>query len=819
MKRILLLAITLMVAHLAAQNWQTLNNTNHVYTMEKDGNSIYFSTWGGVVQITGESGAPLSLMQQTQHWTTGEGLVSNDIRSMAMIDFSQSLWFGSGADGISIISDAGMQSLDSSLGLPALRINEILEMDSRILVATSQGLAVFYYLPGVNFPLMLNQYNVINTNGGLSDNNISDIMLTDHGTLFLATGSGVDFVHVDSLHVNSAWHSLRAQSPIPVSPRYLLTANHDTIVVATQTQVYLNSLDLDEESWELIDPHNEQVSMPISALKLAENGKLWIAYGDWDENLMRFGLNSELLLSSYSAGAQIEEFRAGTNGMGFNPISRIHEFDNQIYLCTWGDGIARWESGTWNYFYPNSIGFPRITSSMAAMDNSLWFSSGNIGDHLVPKGTLGVSKFKDGVWQNYDIHNSPLGSDNILSIAVDGQDRKWFGAWDTDYINGPWFPAISILDERDDSWKRLTKWGIAEYNEGVWSGYLPGSARILGNTVGGMAKDQHNNMLVLCYDDGVSVINSDLEHLSDFQLPGSTFQRVLNAYHNGRQYFFGTEYDNGLSIWNDDSIPETGGAHWVSQIPSELKQGTIYGVASTLTPYAGWYHFVASGSGLFMWDESNWYRYDTYIKRYIYNFSTGSWQNDTLYYADEERLFGSISTVPNSIYGDPFGRIWIGSVDNGISMYNPQTERFTNYFQANSPLLSNRIISLGYDPLEGRLLIGTPDGLNTLRIGKTVKPLTSLKDVKAFPNPFKPTGLNTVQIVNLPVDSMPRGKNECSIFSSSGALVMKLNESPYARFEWDGKNKAGDIVANGIYYFVVTDADGNVARGKIAVLK
>ncbi|MCD8481135.1 MAG: hypothetical protein LRZ88_13660 [Candidatus Cloacimonetes bacterium] len=187
--------------------------------------------------------------------------------------------------------------------------------------------------------------------------------------------------------------------------------------------------------------------------------------------------------------------------------------------------------------------------------------------------------------------------------------------------------------------------------------------------------------------------------------------------------FFGTEYDNGLSIWNDDSIPETGGAHWVSQIPSELKQGTIYGVASTLTPYAGWYHFVASGSGLFMWDESNWYRYDTYIKRYIYNFSTGSWQNDTLYYADEERLFGSISTVPNSIYGDPFGRIWIGSVDNGISMYNPQNRKiYKTTSRPIPPLLSNRIISLGYDPLEGRLLIGTPDGLNTLRIGKTVKP-------------------------------------------------------------------------------------------------
>jgi len=220
-----------------------------------------------------------------------------------------------------------------------------------------------------------------------------------------------------------------------------------------------------------------------------------------------------------------------------------------------------------------------------------------------------------------------------------------------------------------------------------------------------------------------------------------------------------------------------------------------------------------------MWDETNWYRYDTYIKRYIYDFSSTTWKEDTLYYADEERIFGGVSTVPNSIYCDPFGRVWVGSYDNGITMYNPNTERFTSYSQDNSPLLSNRVISLSYDPFEGNLLIGTPDGLNTLSIGRTQKPAIPLRKVKAFPNPFRPDGISSVQIVNLPVDSMPSGTNKCSIFSASGALVMELEENPFARFEWDGKNKAGKLVSSGIYFYVVTDADGDTKRGKIAIIR
>jgi len=73
--------------------------------------------------------------------------------------------------------------------------------------------------------------------------------------------------------------------------------------------------------------------------------------------------------------------------------------------------------------------------------------------------------------------------------------------------------------------------------------------------------------------------------------------------------------------------------------------------------------------------------------------------------------------------------------------------------------------------------------------------------------------------VNLPIDSMPPGDNECRIFSASGNLVAKLRENPFARFEWDGRNDAGDLVSSGVYYFVVSDKDGKVKRGKLAVIR
>ena len=302
-------------------------------------------------------------------------------------------------------------------------------------------------------------------------------------------------------------------------------------------------------------------------------------------------------------------------------------------------------------------------------------------------------------------------------------------------------------------------------------------------------------------------------------IPNSEHQRLLYAYFNGEQYFFGTNNDHGLVIWNHSSLPETGGIHWVIPSPPELKNCIVYGVVSVETPYEGMQHWIAASTGLFMWNETKWYRYDTMIKRFRYNTSTSLWGNDTLYYVDEERLFGSVRTTPTSILLDPFNRIWIGSVENGLSMYNPETERFTNYFKPNQPMLSNYVTALGYDPVQGNLMIGTKDGVNTLGIGLTVKTGTELKSVKAFPNPFRPATSTSVQIVNLPEDSLPIGESTCNIYDSSGALVITLKENRFSRFEWYGKSASGKDCGSGIYFFVVADAQGNTKRGKLALIR
>lgn len=823
MKRILILGWIMLSALLYSQNWQTINNVNHVYDIEKAGEHIYFSSWGGVMEIYGNSSTPLSQYSVLKQLSTGDGLASNDIRNLAMIDISQSLWMGSSYDGITVLSSAGMQNLGTDLGLPSLRVNRILETESYILVATSQGISVFYYLSGVQFPLMLHQYNTVNTGGALPSNNVYDMMLTDSNLLFMAHDLGISYVPLDSLDVNSAWKSLTASSPIPPSQNYRLSANSEHIAVAANGLVYLINSDLSPSSWHMFRPTQGNGTWEISAIHLSSDDHLWIAFGNWDESLLLYtGLSDTLLLKVDPETMQEQYWTKNTDGMGYNHISRIKEFDGIMYLCTWGDGIARQNGGTWEYYNPDNIAFPKITMSKADKNNALWFVSGIIGDYVVRKGTLGVSAYKDGHWISFNRDNSPLHSNNILNVEIDVQNRKWFGAWDA-HVSSENLNGLTIYDERDDSWKWMHSNGTRNWNRETnsWGPLIPGGAALINATVGGIYRDLNDNMLVLSYNGGVNVIDAEDRIHSTFRLPNSTFQRVLNAYHNGRQYFFGTEADNGLSIWNHNSLPVTGGTHWVTNIVPELRIGKIFGVASAETPYSvsGWQHFIAAGTGLYMWDEYNWYKYDVYIKRYRYDFARQDWVNDTLYYADEQRLFGSVRTSPLSIYGDPFGRVWIGSEDNGISMYDPGTERFTNYFQGNAPLLSNQIISLGYDPLEGRLLIGTSDGLNTLRIGRTVKPETTLGTLRAYPNPFKPDGYSTVQIVNLPLDSMPSGKNQCRIFSASGNLIRVLKESPFSRFEWDGKNEGGNIVSSGVYYFVVTDSDGKSGRGKIAIIR
>ncbi|MDP2173926.1 MAG: T9SS type A sorting domain-containing protein [Candidatus Cloacimonadaceae bacterium] len=825
MKQILtFVIISLLITVGYAANWQTHTNTSHVYDLMTQGGNVYFSTWGGLVKLTPTAGnSSISNMNQERIWTTADGIGSNDIRNIDYINFSNSLWLGSEFNGLSIISPRGVQTIKSSTDLPSNRVTKIVEYESRILVSSNSGIALYYYLEGVSFPLQLHQYTTQNTGGALLSNEIDAMVLAPNKYLYVSSAAGINFVHLDSLDIDQAWrHFSGAGTPALVGSEKKLALNGSRLVIASQTQVFTHSVDPYSSGWQSYGSAHGIPAMNIASVNIDNEDRLWIAYGTWNEDFLTLNRDQDTLMTSIDLSGTVKHWLEFEAGLKSKSIRRIVFEAGNLYLCSWGDGIFRLNGSHWDQFDPNSIGFPKIRNIVTDQNHAAWFSSGNL--HVIPlrKSALGASKFQNGIWSNYTIANSPIHTDNVLCVEVDSQNRKWFGTYDVNTQSPTgWKHGIAVWDEDTDIWKHLTRIGVSTWNpvSSTWGAYNPNNITLLGNTIGGIHRDLYGNMFIACYDRGFSVISPDDQLIREFLIPNSVYQRVLYSYHNGSQYFFGTNNDRGLVIWNHASIPENGGAHWLIPPPAELSNCIVYGVVTIQSPFEGTQHWIAASNGLFMWNEQNWYRYDTSIKRFIYNTSTGLWNNDLLYYVDEERLYGSVRTTPTSIYLDPFGRIWIGSLDHGISMYNPKTERFTNYYAANSPLLSNYIIALGYQPVEGNLLIGTPDGLNTFRIGRTIKPETTLKNLKAYPNPFLPNGTNTVQIVNQPLDVMPAGTNNCKIYDSSGALIITLYENEFSRFEWNGKNAEGKNSASGVYFFVVTDADGNSKRGKIALLR
>ncbi|HQC47675.1 MAG TPA: hypothetical protein PK483_06650 [Candidatus Syntrophosphaera sp.] len=825
MKRILLLALLApLCLTLSATNWQTITNLSHVYDFvplyEYD---TYFATWGGVVHFWGGNG---EIPAGQEILTTADGLASNDVRTLEYIAFNQSLWLGTAASGITIIMPQGVQQLNTSLGLLSNNVVKIVEHGANILVATKAGLASYYYLEGVNFPLMLHQYTT-QTTPGLLSNSIEAMELGSTNYLYISSADGLNFVHLDSLDVDSAWHSF-GDYPGGGSIRGKLSVRPGHLTVAGQLAVYTRSDDPWTGTWKTYSNSDGLILEQISSAALDGRGALWVSYGSWNEDFLSYSRNTEVLLTRIDSNGGVHHWTEAQNYLGTKSICRIVTYEDMVYLCSWGNGVFSQREGVfpeslaWHQTLPNSIGFPKITNIATDANHAAWFCSGGLSATPIRKSTLGASKYQDGVWQTFNISNSPIHTDNIYCCAVDSHNRKWFGTYDVnDTSPEGWRYGVSIFDEASGTWKFLDRDGIHIWDPelGSYGGAIPGSARLLGNTDLHISQDRHGNMFVACYNDGFSVLDPDDNLIAEFIIPNSAHQRSIYCYHSGSQYFIGTYNDRGLVIWNHDSIPETDGPHWLIPDPPDLNNCEVYGIVSVNSPYEGIQHWIAASSGLFMWDEEDWYKWDTSIKRFKFNKKSRAWENEILYYVDEERLYGSVRTTPTAIYLDPFNRVWIGSLEHGISMYDPETERFTNYFQKNSPLLSNYITALGYNPVEGILLIGTPDGLNTFKIGYSEKPEVRLENLVIYPNPFRPAERGSVIIRNDPTETMPRGLNQCRIYDSAGTLMRILEENKFARFEWNGANAEGKACANGIYFVVVSDAKGNRRTGKIALLR
>jgi hypothetical protein len=85
-------------------------------------------------------------------------------------------------------------------------------------------------------------------------------------------------------------------------------------------------------------------------------------------------------------------------------------------------------------------------------------------------------------------------------------------------------------------------------------------------------------------------------------------------------------------------------------------------------------------------------------------------------------------------------------------------------------------------------------------------------DKKAFPNPYSISS-NVPMTFRLAMT----GAGEVKIYTMNGKLVRELTGTN--NITWDGNNQDGEKVARGVYLYKITESNGDVITGKLAILK
>lgn len=162
---------------------------------------------------------------------------------------------------------------------------------------------------------------------------------------------------------------------------------------------------------------------------------------------------------------------------------------------------------------------------------------------------------------------------------------------------------------------------------------------------------------------------------------------------------------------------------------------------------------------------------------------------------------------------DGGNRIWMAT-DEGLWIFdNNISENVDHFTQDNSPLPSNNISQLAYNPANGEMFILTDQGLVSYRSNSSQGDLTQHSHVKIFPNPVRPGYDGMVGISGLVQDASVK------ITDINGKLMREV-EANGGTASWDLLDYNNHKVVTGIYIIFSASEDGTETYiGKLAVIR
>jgi hypothetical protein len=158
--------------------------------------------------------------------------------------------------------------------------------------------------------------------------------------------------------------------------------------------------------------------------------------------------------------------------------------------------------------------------------------------------------------------------------------------------------------------------------------------------------------------------------------------------------------------------------------------------------------------------------------------------------------------IINEIAVDGGNRKWLATETSGLFLVSADgLETIHQFNAANSPMISNNVISVGVQEKTGEVFISTNEGLISF-MGRATEGNEDFTDVYVYPNPVRPEYDGDITIRGLIEDASVK------ITDISGNLVYETT-SLGGQAVWDGKNFDGNRVHTGVYIVFLTNDDGS----------
>ncbi|WP_430810004.1 MULTISPECIES: hybrid sensor histidine kinase/response regulator transcription factor [unclassified Carboxylicivirga] len=514
-------------------------------------------------------------------------------------------------------------------------------------------LVYFLYAPTLSAQTQPYYFSGLDTENGLSNNSVNEIMQDRHGYMWISTYYGLN--RYNGYEVNTYFSISEDESTL--SSNFITCLQEDNNGdLWVGTKFGLNVRDKDTEKftrfWADEQSGTSLRDNHIGDLILDKKNRLWIAtmggglhhYNHTNNTFQSFAQNDSL-------------------GNYINMVNALCEgSDGNLWLGTYGQGLSLFDTQNnafINYRFPTM----QINDLLDDGNGNIWIATDNMGLYRFDKMTREYERFvghtnADGTSLNI-IMSLGINKDGTLLAAVDGG-----GIVNID-------PLRKVIIKDKDHNKALAQLDT----KAVFTTYIDNNGLYWVGTIG----------------KGVRIINTERNRFQHFvhqdHLPKSLSDNVVLSLlqDSKNRIWVGTD-GGGLNLFN----PEKETFKRYNRIASNLKSNVIKRIFEDNkgTIWLGTY-----GSGLAQLDEQ---------RDQLITHNPALEQND-----------GPLSISVWSLAQQDDNKLWVGTLGNGLYQFDTQTKVFTalsDIFPELDEQMNEYILSLFVDS-KNNLWIGTSNGI------------------------------------------------------------------------------------------------------------